>query len=53
MNILEYIDSLMNTGMSEEEAYICADVQYNLYWGIGDEHELYEDEYTFVDGEAW
>lgn len=28
MNILEYIDELINNGMSEEDAYRCADCMY-------------------------
>ena len=30
MNILEYIDWCMEQGMSEENAYVCADAEFNL-----------------------
>lgn len=30
MNILEYIEELMDQGMSEEEASLCADIAFNL-----------------------
>lgn len=30
MNILEFIDYLMDSGISEEDAYIIADAEYNL-----------------------
>ena len=33
MNILEYIESLMDAGMSEEDASRCADIMYNDDWG--------------------
>ena len=29
MNILDYIESLMDRGMSEEDASRCADIMYN------------------------
>ena len=31
MNILEYIDILMQEGYTEEEAYLFADEAFNLY----------------------
>ena len=36
MNILEYIDYLMDQGYSEEEAYLFADVTYNLAYDVED-----------------
>ena len=30
MNILEFIDFLMDNGISEEDAYVIADAEYNL-----------------------
>lgn len=37
MNILEYIESCMEQGMTEEEAERCADVMFNDDWDCGDE----------------
>ena len=36
MNILEYIDSLMDEGMSEEDACSCADAYFNIteQWSV-------------------
>lgn len=31
-NILEYIESLMDEGMSEEDACRCANIMYNDDW---------------------
>ncbi len=31
MNILEYIETLMDEGYTEEEAYLFADEAFNLY----------------------
>lgn len=36
MNILEYIDFLMDQGYSEEDAYICADVTYSVEYDVED-----------------
>ena len=33
MNILEYIEFLIDGGMSEENASRCADIVYNDDWG--------------------
>ena len=44
MNILEYIESLMDKGMSEEDAARCADVMFNDDWDMGDDEQNdYED----------
>lgn len=29
MNILEYIDSLMDEGYTEDQAYVCADLMFS------------------------
>lgn len=43
MNILEYIDMLVDQGMSEDDAGRCADVMFNMDWDCGDtEYESYD-----------
>jgi len=37
MNILEYIEELMDTGMSEEEAERCASYYLDLEQEVGDD----------------
>jgi len=44
MNILEYIDSLVDEGYSEEDAGRMADCLYNTDWDCADEAELTEDD---------
>lgn len=38
MNILEYIEDLMDRGMSEDDAGRCADCLYNDNWEIEDDY---------------
>ena len=38
MNILEYIEELMDHGMSEEDAGRCADIMFNLDYEPEDEY---------------
>ncbi len=49
MNILEYIESLMDKGMSEEDASRCAYVMYNDYRDDEDD-DYYDDDATDEDG---
>lgn len=46
MNILEYIEMLMDSGMSEEEASVCADILYHDDYDDGDDYHYYDDDMT-------
>ena len=41
MNVLEYIEELMDQGMSEEDAGRCADCLYSDEWEAEDDYGYY------------
>ncbi len=50
MNILEYIEMLMDGGMSEEDACRCANVMYNDDgWDDDESQDVYYEEYSEED----
>ncbi len=51
MNILEYIDELMDQGMSEEDASLCADIMFNLNWDTGYDDDY--DPYDYGNADEW